>query len=391
MRDSVKLPLFMAVPVILGLCFAVYFLLPPDTPAPPTSEPLPLDNSPAALPPDNEPSPLPVDVDTGPPTRTGFQSPRDPEVAAAMSEEAWLALGEIRSRLELKYKYADYVLDRNLTLDSVMRRPDRLKGNYFRPDDYELRFPAGDADLASIECRRVQGDELPDGPLRMVVDLRTGETKQEGSILARDAAGRVLLGADEYTVLWELMRSAILTHFRQQQNMENELSKGSVLPDEMPNPFTAEDLSFKPDGDLRYILGCETLRGIPLAQPIRVVGDYSANTLSVTHVDSPEWNPLPTDRTEFEDRVEGLLEDIHRMVRIHLSAERKPEELRVYMLGGSWWYYRWAGITPFDVKIDVSSEDPRKITLRVATAFGRALPFEPVQYIAEAEPDANGE
>lgn len=374
----------MALPVLLVLGTVAVFLLLPDPPAPlPSPIPQPLDNGGTTPWVDDGDDPLPADPDLRPRPRPNNGAPDDASVADAMLEEAWSAMGDIRSRLELKYKYAEYTLDRSVTLAALMRKLERLDGKYFRGTDYALHYPEGSVDTVRIECVATNGRALPDGALAMIVDMRTGETQVEGTVFARNAEGYVLLGDEAYRELSRVFRESVLAHYNLQQNeVETLVAVTRLVPEDIPEPFQPDDFKATAVGSMGYRLSCSTVRGEPLAKPVGISADYTANTISVTGVASDDWMRPPDDRERLKNRIDGLLDEMAHMALDQLKAGTKVDQLRIYLLGGSWWYFRWAELSPFDVKLAVIDGESPKVTLTVETAFGRSLPFKAVRFVA---------
>jgi len=390
-QKSARLPILIALPVLLILGAVAVVLLLPDPPTPPPApDPRPLDNTTEIPPADGGDDPLEYKPDPRPQPRPDHGAPDSAAKAEAMLEEAWGAMEEIRSRLELKYKYADYTLDRTLTLETVMRKLSRLDGAYFVGNDYALAFPEAEGDLVRIECATISGRDLPDGPLSMSVDMRTGETKRDGKLFARDANGHVLLSDTDCRTLTELLREPVLTHFAHQRALTGELAPvTNLLPEAPPSPFSADDFKAIAVGAMGYRLSCHSVGGQTLATPIDITGDYATNSISVTSLPSRQWMPPPDDRESFKRRIQGLLDDVSRMAITQLENGTKVEDLRVYLLGGSWWYYRYADFSPFDIKLEVTDLEARKITITVAGSYGSPLPFKAVRFISDGSGDGN--
>lgn len=391
-KSSVKLPLMIAAPVLLVIGGVAAFFLLPDPPAPPPQPaPQPLDNTGNERPPDNGEDPLPVEIDPRPRPEPNNGAPDSAALADAMLEEAWGAMENIRSRLELKYKYAEYTLDRELTLEAVMRKLSRLDGTHFKGADYALSFPPGEGDLVRIECRTIETRPLPDGPLVMTVDMRTGETSKEGTIFARNTEGYVLLGDPAYRALTEIFQYAVNDHFSVQQETPEGLADVELLmPDEPEAPFKAGDFKVSKVGEMGFRISCSSVSGEAIASPVSLTGDYESNTISVSTAASEDWMRPPTNREEVKDRLDYVLRTMARAVFQQMDAGKKPAELRVYRLNAYYWYLRWAQISPFDIRFEVTEGETRKVTFTVATSFGKALPFKPVRYVATSG-DERGE
>ena len=385
-QRSVKSPLMIAVPVLLVMAVvAVYFLLPEPPAPPPSPPPAPLENTPATPQPDDGEDPLKTQLDPRPRPRPNNGAPNSAAVATAMLDEAWGTMESVRSRLELKYKYAEYKLDRSLTLETLMRRLSRMDGEYFKGSDYNLNFPAREGDFARIECATIDGRDLPDGSLVMSVNLRTGETKAEGTIFARNRDGYVLLGDSEYRELSSVFREAVLDHYNEQQgSIETDMRLDSLLPADPPEPFVSEDFRAVSSGSMGYKLACVTINGEALATPVNVTVDYESNTISSSNCESKDWLSPPDSRERLKDRLENVLRDVARSALRQLEEGKSSTELRMYRLNGYYWYFRWAGISPFDVSLDVAESESRTVTLTIATSYGKTLPFESVRYVAKA-------
>jgi hypothetical protein len=369
-------PLLIALPVLLALATGAVLMLQPD-PAPPPSPP-PIENAPPELPDNTPEQPLEPERPISPSPPHG--GPTSAAVADAMRAEARAALEAIRARLELKYKYADYSLDRSLTVESLMRKLERLDGEHFRGTDFHLTF--GEEVTAVIECRTAAGNELPDGVLSMRVDLRTGLSDLSGTIFARTHDGRLLPGAEDYRALSEFFSSCVLRHYSTQAGLENGIAPVN-LP-RRPDWLTEEDVRVTTDPEhRRYSLRIETLKGTALAEPLQVAVDYAAGTIEATEAASEEWLRGPEDREDFKSSIRWALYWTAMRASQLVMQGAEPASIRASSLGTSYWYFRRYGFTPFDVRVTIDATDAQApaVTLEIATSYGRPLSFNPVRFV----------
>jgi len=389
---SVRLPLLIALPVLVLLGLAAVFLSgqepppPPQPPAPNLPEP---DNSPPRQP---ETDPLQVDPDPTPRPIRG--APATAQEAEEMADEAWGALENIRARLELKYKGAEYRLDRGWTIELLMRRLDRLDGKHFRGTDFALEFPEGNEPVAVARCVARNGATLPDGELKLTVNLRTGITEKSGRLLARTPEGLILLGEREYAKLDGLIREAIFRHCeRQQAHPGGGLAPLDGLYDDSPEePFDVASLSATAVANrpLAVEFACRSLNGDRLAEPAVVTLDYADKSVAISRVSAKSWMPLPDDREAFKNQCRWYLRILAGTARNALEAGTPRTQITLEGDERFGWAIRYAVVLPFDVKLTISESEPWTITLEVATQFGRPLPFKPLRYVTGGKDDRDG-
>jgi hypothetical protein len=378
-QPSVKLPLLIAAPVLLVIGVAAVFLLQPDggpTPQPNVPEPLATNDAPR---PDDGGDPL-VDPDPRPRPEPKPGAPTEIAVADAMKAEVDRAFNEVRARLELKYKGADYTLDRSWTLEQVVRRLDKLTGTHFNATDYALTFPQADDALAEITCATVQGRELPDGPLTMSLNLRTGETTRTGTIFARNADGYVLLDARQYREISDMLRRAAVAHILDQAQAASGLA--GFMHMEARGDFDATDFSAEAaKSGFGAEFACRSVRGAPLAEPAVISVDYKARTVTLSRVTAPGWMELDEERDRFTRRAQWLMQVVANHALGQAGLKVAKADIQLEAAPDSDWGWRYASFTPFDVTIVEYSAE--RVVLEVASCFGRALPFGKVRYVAE--------
>lgn len=389
---SVRLPLLIALPVLVILGLAAVFLSgqepppPPHPPAPNLPEP---DDGP---PPRPETDPLQADPD--PPPRPISGAPATAQEAEEMADEAWGALENIRARLELKYKGAEYKLDRGWTIELLMRRLDRLDGKHFRGTDFALEFPEGEEPVAVARCVTRSGANLPDGELKLTVNLRTGVTEKSGRLLARTPEGLILLGEREYARLDELIREALFRHCeRQQAQTDGSLAPLDGLYDDSPGePFNAASLSASAvvNRPLAVEFACRSLNGERLAEPAVVTLDYAAKSVAISSVSAKSWMPLPADREAFKNQCRWYLRILAGTARNALEDGTPRDQITLEGDERFGWAIRYAVVLPFDIKLTISESEPWTITLEVASQFGRPLPFKPLRYVTGGKDGRDG-
>lgn len=388
---SVRLPLLIALPVLVLLGLAAVLLSgqepppPPRPPAPNLPEP---DNTP---PPQPDADPLQADPDPQPRPISG--APATAQEAEEMADEAWGALENIRARLELKYKGAEYKLDRGWTIAILMRRLERLDGKYFKGTDFALGFPEGDEPVAVARCVTRCGDSLPDGELKLTVNLRTGITEKAGRLLARTPEGLLLLGEREYARLDEFLCEALFRHSeRQQAQSGGGLAPLDGLYDDPEEPFDAASLSAKAVANrpLAVEFACRSVNGERLAEPAVITLDYADNTVSISSVSAKSWMPLPDDREAFKDQCRWYLRILAGTARNALEAGTPRDRITLTGEERFGWAMRYARLLPLDVKLTISEAEPWTITLEVATQFGRPLPFKSLRYVTGGKDGRDG-
>ncbi|MCB9934606.1 MAG: hypothetical protein H6840_02855 [Planctomycetes bacterium] len=303
-----------------------------------------------------------------------------------MADEAWAALDDVRARLELKYKQAEYRLERTWTVESLMRRLDRLDGKYFHGTDFTLSFPEGEEPVVEVACVSMDGAKLPDGELRMNVNLRTGRTTKSGCILARNTDGLVLLGERETKTLSDWMLHAVYAHLEAQTArtedglapLEDLFEKGSPTPF-LPDDFRATQVVERP---MAIELTCSTLQGKQLAEPAVIVLDYAARRAKISGPKSAAWIPIPESREDFKERCLWLTRLLTRTARMNLDAGMQRQEVLDRFVVPTGWALRWAGILPFDIKMEISEESPWIITVEIVSSFSRPLPYPAPTYVS---------
>jgi hypothetical protein len=378
---SAKLPLLIALPVLLAIGVAVVFLIPNDPPPQPQPpEPLLSNDEPAPI--VDKDNPL-VGPDPRPRPRPKPGAPSEVAVAKAMEGEAGAAMEAIRSRLELKFKYAEYKLDRSWTLEQVMRRPDALSGTHFAATDYSLSFPDGEDPQAVITCATIQGRELPDGALTLTLNLRTGDAKRQGRILARNAAGYVLLGDSEYREISEALRAAVLDHVLRQDGVASGLAEFKAVSSPPDSMFVSTDFTIAgvKEAALAVDFTCHSIGSEELAHPAVISIDYATRTVKLSASNSPDWIAPPRDRERFTRRSHYLFMSVSDGIVARIINGGDLDEIRPEGAHRSHWSWAYSEVMPFDVKIVEGTAN--RVVLEVATSFGRPLPFAKVRYVAE--------
>jgi hypothetical protein len=378
-QPSVKLPLLLAAPVLLVLGVAAVFLLqpdPPPRPQPNPPEPLPGNDAPR---PDDDGDPL-IDPDPRPRPKPVPGAPTEVAVAEAMRAEIDRAFGEVRARLELKFKGAGYALDRGWTLEQVVRRLDKLTGKYFDAADYTLTYPEADDALAEIICATMQGRGLADGPLSMRVNLRTGETTRAGVVLARNSDGYVLLNEHQYREISDVLRRAAVAHILDQTQAASGLA--GFMNMEARGDFDATDFSAKAaKSGLGAEFACRSVHGAQLAEPAVISVDYLARTIKASKANSAGWMYFDDDRERLKRRCDWFLPEVASYVLEQAAAKVPVGEVRLEAAQDSNWGWRYSSFTPFDVTIVEYTE--ARVVLEIAGSFGRPLPFTRLRYVAE--------
>ena len=384
---SAKLPILIALPALIVMGVVAVFLLQPDPPPPP--KPAPLDDLPGSEPHHRPPDadPLKPDPNARPRPEPRPGAPSTAELASDMSSEAWDGLESIRSRLELKFKYAEYTLDRTWTLETVMRKLERLDGKHFAGTDYSLTYPEGTEPMAEIVCATIQGQELPDGPLKLSVNIRTGESEKTGHILARDVNGFVLLGLASYQQITECLTTAVVSHALAQRetepgtlaSLDNRIETWQA-PDFAPADFSAVQVQPKP---LCVEFACRSFHGEELAEPAVIQIDYATQSVQISRVSAATWLPLPSDREQYKDRCRWALRSLAYQAVNRLASGTAPTEISQQSLNMENWAVRYSGVLPFEFAIEITESDPRKAIVSIATHFGRPLPFKRLRYVAQ--------
>ena len=383
-QNSTKLPILLALPVLVLLGVAAVCLLGPDDPEPPKPPgPEPIINEPSTEPPGNDgKDPLDVDPSTikHPVPRPG--APESVEVAQAMYAEAFEHMRAVRARLELKYKYADYQVDRGWTLESVMRHLEKLDGEYFLRGDFKLSFPEGEEPEVLIECATQKGAELPDGKLSLSVNLRTGESVEQGTILARNPQGGVLLNADDTERMrYLLLRSAVNHMLLQLQVKDDSLAPTEDLIDSRWSHFEESDFSVTARGKT-VTLACRTIKGEPLAEPCVIGIDYAGRRVSLSSMPSHPWPSGPDSVEAVTESGEWYLRQFAESAATLVNTEGHDETVTFAELNMSSWYFVQMGICPFDMTIKVEKGDKVKVTIEIHSSWGRPLPCKYVRLVA---------
>jgi hypothetical protein len=390
--QKVKLPVMIALPVLLAAGIGAAYFLTQDAPEPPP----PIHGNTFELPgdggckgPDTD-DPLYVDPDTikRPTPRPG--APSSATLASEIENEARKAQEAIRSRLELRFKNNEYRVDPAWTLLQVMRRLDALNTARFHAADYKLTFPEGDAPMARIECASAKGVPLADGPLVMLVNLNTGETTLEGKVWARDANGYLLLNDAAYRDMNRTLRSATLSHHALHHQGElASVMASEALHDRLFEYVESGDYkAFKVAGTQdTWELSCRTIDGEALAEPAVVTIDYAANTIKVSVVSSPAWMPLPDNRQEFAEVCQWMFREMGNRYKSFHNNAASPAEAISLAKSMNTWTFDYAGVSAMDVTMTLS-EDNETLWIVVASVYGRPLPFAALRYRASV---ASGE
>lgn len=384
--SGTKLPILLAIPVLVVFGVAAVWMLGPDDPDPPRPPgPPPEMNDPLSRPPDNTGTdPLTVDPGSIKRPTPGSGSPDSVEMADAMLNEAWNAMRSIRARLELKFKYAEYELDRGWTIGTVMRHPERLDGEHFKADDFVLSFPEGEEMIALVECSTAKGIRLPDGALSMRLNLQNGECEEGGTIYARNASGEVLLADEHYRWMSTMLQSAAVRHMLSHFQPDGEAS--SELFEYIREPFERTDLSSSSTGEIASF-ACRSVRGEPLAYPGVISIDYASEKITLSSVPSRDWMPLPKSAEDFSENYEWYMRWMAKRAIEIVRQEGHSREVTRQEFQYVEWYFTSSGVCPLDLNMIISKDDPLVVTLELRSSWGRQLPFKPVRYVAE--PDKN--
>ncbi|MCA8913698.1 MAG: hypothetical protein KDB82_18585 [Planctomycetes bacterium] len=387
-QSSTKLPILLALPVLALLGVAAVFLLGPDDPDPPKPPgPQPELNEPETPPGNDGEDPLKVDPSTikRPTPKPG--APESIDVAEAMYAEAFEHMRAVRARLELKYKYADYQLDRAWTLETVMRHLEKLDGEYFQRGDFRLSFPEGDEPEVLIECVTQKGAELPDGTLSLAVNLRTGKSAEQGVLYARNRQGGVLLNADDTWRVRNLLQRCAIAHILAQLKHEGE---GVAPTDDLINStwehFEHDDFSITTRGQA-VAFACRSIMGEPLAEPCVIDVDYARKRVSLSSMPSNPWPPGPESAESLQDSAEWYLRSIAESASALVKKEGHGEEVSLDELEVSPWYFTQMGVCPFDLTIRVKKGERVTVTLEIRSSWGRPLRCKYVRLIACPDQD----
>lgn len=388
---STKLPILLALPLLALVVVGAVLLLEPDDPEPPPPpNPELYDPEPGPAADNGEPVPLEVDPNTitRPKPRPG--APETVELANAILDEAWSAMREIRARLELKYKYADYAIDRSWTISSVMRRPEKLSGTYFATEDFSIEFPESEDPFVEITCLTRKGLPLPDGTLTMTLNLRNGECTEAGTIHARSIRGGVLLPDDHYRSLTNVLQRAAISHMI--RHSREDTPSATTLEDLTSiryQRFSAEDFGLVAAGET-VTVSCRSIRGEPLEYPCEIKIDYSSSHITISNVPSREWMPLPESRQDFEDSGDWYLRQMVEQVSALIAQEGHPRQVTLKELSVNDWFFVSCNACPLDLNISLSAADPLVVTLEFKTSWGRPLPFKAVRFVGEPDKDRYG-
>jgi hypothetical protein len=386
-----KLMLLVALPVTGALILAgVWFAL-PEPPAPPPTpnqapepeppQPDPGTNEPEVIHPIERPDPEPVP-----------NAPRNPEVAEAMRVEAFEGLKRIRSRLELKYKYADYQHDTAWTVEGVVRRPERLNGEYFEFADFKLSFPVPEEANVELSVATAKGVELPDGPLALRVNLGTGESEETGEVFARDHNGRVLLLDKHYAEATDVIMS-VMHEWISIQNLPEGEPRGRMLE------YLEDRLEWRLDnferGDLvlgkklsngRLEFSLRTYHGHELSWPAVVYYDPGTENFELVDVQSPRWMPVPDDADRLKSNIrwdlrwscEQVFHDDEYEPVVPDSVSTDILDTDVYVESRS---------EPSDWTVELVPGDSPKVIVELHSSFGRPLPFGKLRFVYDSEHD----
>jgi hypothetical protein len=145
-------------------------------------------------------------------------------------------------------------------------------------------------------------------------------------------------------------------------------------------PFDATDFARTRAGSATEF-ACRTLHGEKLAEPAVITIDYTAGTAKISQVSAASWMPLPDDRKRYQDRCEWYLNALARHA-LKLVADGKPASDAMKWQNISWMLSS-TGLLPFDLKISVTDDTPRKAVIEIGSSFGRALPFRRLRYVTQ--------
>lgn len=369
--------LVLVLPVfIIVVAGTVYALLPDSPPAPP------LPNT-GLLP---DPEPLPPTGDPDKPLQPLVPAPkgqrRTGAPASLVEADAILAevnekLTSVRSRLELKFKVNEYQHDPAWDLQSVMRRLSTMDGTHFRAADYALGFPAPAEPVVEIACNTRQGAALPDGPIKMVVNLKTGESEIVGNLYARDQYDRIYLSAGDLDYAAETVLTRFNADFVVRTGGTDDSSyyrpwrRRSSLTDA---DFVVSVLSEQP---LVVEYACRAGGGSELAEPVVLRFDYSTWRMTCSNVASEKWHPKLEDRDEFKDDNQWRLSHLTELAQRFGQSGKPVSERRLGEMGCSSWAVGGSGYSACDIRVSATD---RKIRVSIATSMGRPLPFAQLVY-----------
>jgi hypothetical protein len=373
------LPIF-----VILVAGTVYALLPADTPPPPQPNTGLLPDPDPLPPPKPGPGPLEPLV-TEPTGKRRAGAPASLAEADAILREVNEKLAAVRARLELKFKVNEYMHDPAWTLEGVMRRLTVMDGTHFRASDYSLTFPDSAAPVAHIGCNTRQGAALPDGPIVMVLNLKTGESEIQGDLLARDDYDRVYLpdsvarvAADEvfrmFTADFLLRTGADAEVAARSRRWRDESELSSFT-------FTATVLHDSP-AVVEY--ACREAAESQLAEPMVLRFDYGTWLLERSDCTNSAWQPEVPDRAEMADRLRWRIASVAEMAGNSLRGGVALTERTIGKAGVSQWHVLGSEFLPSDLRI-VSSGTTVRVTL--ATSLGRPLPYAAIVYVYDTATD----
>lgn len=383
---STRLVILIALPatglLILGV---VWWMLPSPRPPAPTPQPAPEPGM------ETDPhSPDIVEHDPAPPPATN--APDSAVVAEAMKTEAFSSMKRIRSRLELKYKYADYKHDSAWTVKSVMRRPERLDGEYFLGMDFKLQFDDPEEPVVTLSAATAQGINLPDGPLTLTVDLSSGKSTEAGELYARDRNGRLLLSDEHYDEGSSVLMSALYHWVTLQRLGESDDERRSDENDRFERnlgygleEFDRDDLvvgKTLPNGKIEFSL--RTLKGQPMSWPCVLYVDQTNMSVEIAEAPSTAWMPVPSDaewlKRYLSWRISNHCKDLlsSDSDTESLLTTPSPDALPIYVLETS-------ESLPSDWTIDLERGETTKLVFQLHSSFGRALPFGKLRYVYDVK------
>ncbi len=373
------LPIF-----VILVAGTVYALLPDDTPPPPQPNTGLLPDPDPLPPPKPGPGPLEPLV-TEPKGKRRAGAPASLVEADAILREVNEKLSSVRARLELKFKVNEYLHDPAWTLEGVMRRLSTMDGTHFRAADYSLTFPDPAAPVAHISCNTRQGAALPDGPIVMVLNLKTGKSELKGDLLARDDYDRVYLSDNVASVAANEILGRFATDFlkRTGGSVEHSPRYRRWRDEEVLARFniSAKMLSEDPPV-VEY--ACRTVAESELAEPMILRFDYGTWQMQRSECSCTAWQPAIPDRAEFCDQLRWRIASIAEHAASALRAGAQVTERTIGQTGVSPWSVQGDGFLPTDFRISAAGTTVR-VTL--ASSLGRPLPYAAIVYTYDTATD----
>lgn len=374
------LPIF-----VILVAGTVYALLPDDTPPPPQPNTGLLPNPDPLPPPKPGPGPLePLVPEPLGKRRAG--APASLAEADAILREVNEKLSAVRARLELKFKVNEYSHDPAWTLEGVMRRLTAMDGTHFRAADYSLTFPDAAAPVAHITCNTCQGAALPDGPIVMVVDLKTGKSELRGQLLARDDYDRVYLPEPAARIAADEVHRLFTEDFLLRTGADTEVAARSRRwrdEDELKHFTFAVKVLHDSPALVEY--ACREAGGSPLTEPMVLRFDYGTWVLDRSDCSNTAWQPAIPERSEMMSDLRWRIGSVAEMAGNSLRGGVALTERTIGKSGVSQWHVLGSEFLPSDLRIACSGTTVR---VTIASSFGRPLPFAALVYTYDTATDA---